>query len=77
MKKIVTFAEVMGRLESLNNKRLVQSLPGTLEWTFGGAEANVAASLSYMGKRNALRYGVARNPLGEACLRFLRSFGID
>ena len=77
MKKIVTFGEVMGRLESLNNKRLVQSLPGTLEWTFGGAEANVAASLSYMGKETRFVTALPRNPLGEACLRFLRSFGID
>ena len=77
MKKMVTFGEIMGRLESPNHKRLVQGLPGTLEWTFGGAEANVAASLSYMGKETRFVTALPQNPLGEACARFLRGFGID
>ena len=77
MKKIVTFGEVMGRLESPNHKRLVQGVPGMLEWTFGGAEANVAASLSYMGKQTRFVTALPQNPLGEACLRFLRGLGMD
>ncbi len=77
MKKIVTFGEIMGRFETPNHKKMVQSLPGSLELTFGGAEANVAASLAYMGEETRFISALPENPLGAACRRFLQSFGID
>ena len=43
---IVTFGEVMGRLNPIGFKRLRQSLPGTLSFSFAGAEANVAVFVS-------------------------------
>ncbi len=47
MANIVTFGEVMLRLKSPGFERLLQS--PILEATFGGAEANVAASLAQFG----------------------------
>ena len=51
--KVVTFGEVMLRLAPENYLRFVQS--DKYEATFGGAEANVAASLSNY--RGRLQYG--------------------
>ena len=47
MTRVVTLGEVMLRLKSPGFERLFQS--PTLEATFGGAEANVAASLAQFG----------------------------
>ncbi|MEM9424144.1 MAG: sugar kinase, partial [Spirochaetota bacterium] len=77
MKKIVTFGEVMGRFETPEHKKLSQSLPGSLGLTFGGAEANVAASLALMGKETRFISALPQNPLGDACRRFLQGLGID
>ncbi len=77
MKTIITFGEIMGRFETQRTKKLIQSLPGSLELTFGGAEGNVAASLAMMGKQTRFVTALPQNDLGEACLRFLKGFGID
>jgi len=47
-KKYVTFGEIMLRLKSPGHERFFQS--PLLEATFGGGEANVAVSLSLLGK---------------------------
>lgn len=77
MNKIVTFGEIMGRLAPEGFLRLPQVLPGRLEFTFGGAEANVAASIARLGGRAAYVTALPENPLGEACEAFLRSLGVD
>ena len=43
MKTIVTFGEVMGRICPPGFLRFRQSLPGSMDITFAGAEAHVAA----------------------------------
>lgn len=48
MKAIVTFGEIMGRLCPENFQRFRQSMPGKLDMTFAGAEANVAASIAIL-----------------------------
>lgn len=45
-KKVVTFGELMIRLQPYNYERFVQA--DHLEFTFGGGEANVAVSLATM-----------------------------
>ena len=45
--KIVTFGELMIRLQPYNYERFVQA--DHLEFTFGGGEANVAVSLANYG----------------------------
>ena len=45
--KVVTFGELMVRLQPFNYERFVQA--NSLEFTFGGGEANVAVSLANYG----------------------------
>ena len=47
MAKVVTFGELMIRLQPYNYERFVQA--DHLEFTFGGGEANVAVSLANYG----------------------------
>jgi 2-dehydro-3-deoxygluconokinase len=75
MTRVVTFGEVMLRLKSAAFERLFQS--AMLEATFGGAEANVAASLAQFGVDARFVSAVPANPVGDACVAELRSFGID
>jgi 2-dehydro-3-deoxygluconokinase len=75
MKKIVTFGELMLRLKSPDHERLFQS--PVLEATFGGGEANVAVSLSILGEKASYVGALSKDPVGEAALRSLRSYGVD
>jgi 2-dehydro-3-deoxygluconokinase len=50
IKKVVTLGEIMLRLSTQGDQRFVQS--EKFDATFGGAEANVAASLSNYGLQN-------------------------
>jgi len=74
-KRVVTMGEIMLRLKSPGFERLFQS--PFLEATFGGGEANVAASIANFGMDVALVTKLPQNPVGEACLAFLRSRAID
>ena len=74
---LVTFGEVMGRIAPPHCLRFEQSIPGPLEITFGGAEANVAVSVSLLGGRVRFVSVLPRNPLGDACVRTLQRLGVD
>ena len=76
MTKIVTFGEIMGRLTPPGFMRLHQGLPGTLDVTFAGAEANVAASLAMLGLDASFVSALPSNPLSDACLASVRSRGV-
>lgn len=75
MSKIVTFGEVMLRLKSPGYERLFQS--PVLEATFGGGEANVSVSLANYGMDTAFVSVIPSGPIGDACIRELRGFGVD
>ena len=75
MGRVVTFGEVMLRLKSPGNERLFQS--SLLEATFGGGEANVAVSLANFGLPVSFTTVLPSNTVGDACIRELRSFGVD
>ncbi|OAM90776.1 sugar kinase [Termitidicoccus mucosus] len=77
MKPIVTFGEIMGRLCPPGYKRFIQSMPGTLELTFAGAEANVAASLAIFGSPARFVTALPDNVVGDACVQNLRGLGVD
>jgi len=77
MKKIVTFGEIMGRLAAPDMLRLRQALPGPLGLTFGGAEANVAVSLSILGADAAFVTALPQHAVADACVDTLRGLGID
>jgi 2-dehydro-3-deoxygluconokinase len=77
MKTIVTFGEVMGRLAPEGVLRFRQALPGPLNLTFGGAEANVAASLAQLGARARFVTALPQNTLADCCVGFLTGLGVD
>jgi len=72
---IITFGEIMLRLKSPGKERLLVS--SQLEATFGGGEANVAVSLANFGLDVGFVTALPENALGDACLRLLKSRGVD
>ena len=74
-KRVVTLGEIMLRLKSPGFERFFQS--PTLEATFGGGEGNVAISLANYGLDVLFVTALPNNPIAEACIRFLRGYGVD
>ena len=74
MKTVATFGEIMLRLSPPDKERLFQS-PG-LRAFFGGAEANVAVSLSLFGHETRFISVVPDNDLGDAAVGELRKYGV-
>ncbi len=75
MNKVITFGEVMLRLAAPGYERLLQT--GMLSATFGGGEANVAVSLAGFGISTGYITRLPDNDIAHACVRELRSFGVD
>lgn len=73
--RVVAFGEVMLRLKAPGFERLLQS--PILEATFGGGEANVSVSLALFGQSVTYVTALPRNPIGEACVTFLKGRGLD
>ncbi len=73
--KYVTFGEIMLRLKSPGHERFFQS--PALEATFGGGEANVAISLSLLGKNSRFVTALPANAVGDAAAREVRKYGVD
>lgn len=73
--RVITMGEIMLRLKSPGFERLLQS--PLLEATFGGGEANVAASLANFGMNAAFVTKLPKNVIGDACISFLRGRAID
>lgn len=67
----------MGRLAAPGFKRFQQTMPGVLEITFAGAEANVAASVAYMGGDAAFVTALPNHAVADACVADLKSMGVD
>lgn len=77
MKTIVTFGEIMGRICPENFQRFSQSMPGKLDITFAGAEANVAASISMLGGKVKFVTALPDNEMTAACLSTLKGIDLD
>lgn len=75
--RVVTFGEVMGRINPPGFRRFAQSLPGNVEFTFGGGEINVAVAVAALGGESAFVTVLPRNPLADACIAHLRGMGVD
>lgn len=73
--KVVTFGEVMMRLSPPSHQRLPQA--ASLDVTYGGGDANVAAALAWMGVPAAHVTVFPANELGHAAAAHLRRFGVD
>jgi 2-dehydro-3-deoxygluconokinase len=74
---ILTFGEIMGRINPPGHLRFAQAMPGMLELSFAGAEANVAASIAMLGGKARFVTSLPRNVLGDGCERTLRGLGVD
>jgi 2-dehydro-3-deoxygluconokinase len=72
--KVVTFGELMLRLSPPGFERLLQS--PVLSATFGGGEANVAASLAHFGLESHYVTRLPAHAVGDAAIRALRAEGV-
>ena len=75
MGKIVTFGELMIRLQPYNYERFVQA--DHLEFSFGGGEANVAVSLANYGLDAAFVTKLPAHAIGQCAVNSLRRYGVD
>lgn len=75
MTKVVTLGEIMLRLSTPDYKRFVQA--DTLDVTYGGGEANVAAALCNYGLNGTFVTKVPDNPIGQSAINHLRRYGVD
>ncbi|MHA1147123.1 MAG: PfkB family carbohydrate kinase [Promethearchaeota archaeon] len=73
--KIITFGEIMLRLAPPLNQRFVQAR--SLDVIFGGGESNVAVSLANYGLDVTFVTKIPNNEIGNACINFLRQFGVN
>ncbi len=71
------FGEVMLRLCPAGKKRFIQALPGQLEATFGGGEANVCASLAMLGLPSRYLTALPNTPVTTAFAVQMRGLGVD
>jgi len=67
----------MGRFAPEGFLRFRQALPGSLELTFAGAEANVAASLALFGADARFVTALPRHAIADACVGTLAGLGVD
>jgi 2-dehydro-3-deoxygluconokinase len=74
-RKIVCFGEVLLRLSAPGKELLLQT--GRFEAHVGGAEANVAVSLSLLGHSSTVVSVLPVNAIGAACSAELRRHGVD
>ena len=75
MAGVVTFGEIMIRLNPVGFKRFVQA--DSFEVSYGGAEASVAVSLANYGIPARFVTCLPPNELGQAAVNYLRRFGVD
>ena len=75
MARIITFGELMLRLQPYNYERFVQC--DHVEFTFGGGEANVAVSLANYGMDVAFVTKLPAHAIGQAAVNSLRRYGVD
>lgn len=74
-KRVVTFGEIMMRLSPSGNSRFLQT--STFDINFGGAEANVAILLSYLGIDARYISKLPENHMGEMAISYLKNNGVD
>lgn len=75
MSKVVTFGEIMLRLNPEGYLRIVQA--NRFEASFAGGEANVAVSLCNFGDEAAFVTVVPNNEIGQSAVNRLREYGVD
>ena len=74
MAKVITFGELMLRLQPFNYERFVQAT--SFEATFGGGEANVAVSLANYGFDAEFVTKLPAHSIGQMAVNSLRQYGV-
>ena len=74
MAKVITFGELMLRLQPFNYERFVQA--SSFEATFGGGEANVAVSLANYGLDAEFVTKLPAHSIGQMAVNSLRQYGV-
>lgn len=72
--KVVTFGEIMLRLSTSNFERFIQSQ--NFDVTYGGGEANVAASLANFGLESYFVTKLPKHEIGQSAVNHLRRYGV-
>ncbi|MBN1315112.1 MAG: sugar kinase [Anaerolineales bacterium] len=72
--KVITFGEIMMRLSPPGALRFGQAR--SFDVIYGGGEANVAVSLANYGMPVDFITRLPQNDLGDACIQFLRQYGV-
>ena len=75
MKRIVTFGEIMMRLNPEGYRRFVQA--DKFEASYAGGEANVSVSLANYGNSATFVTKVPNHEIGQCAVNALRHFGVD
>ena len=73
--KIICFGEIMLRLSTHNQDRLLQTRQ--MEVQYGGSEANVAVSLAQLGAVAAFMTRLPATELGQAALAEVRRYNVE
>jgi len=73
----LAFGEIMMRVCPPGMLRFRQALPGTVDCTFGGGEANVCASLAMLGRKTRYLTALPQHAVADALIATLRGLGID
>ncbi|MBQ7177097.1 MAG: sugar kinase [Victivallales bacterium] len=73
--RIVTFGEIMIRLQPCNHERFAQT--NHLEFGFGGSAANVAVTLANYGIDTAYVTKIPTNTIGQCAVDSLRRYNVD
>ena len=74
-KRVITFGEIMLRLNPIGYYRFVQA--NQFEASYAGGEANVAAALSNFGLDAAFVTKVPDHEIGRCAVNAMRQFGVD
>ena len=75
MKKVVTFGEIMMRLNPEGYRRFLQA--DAFEVSYAGGEANVAVSLANYGLQASFVSKVPVHEIGQCAVNALRRYGVD
>jgi len=75
MAKIVTMGEIMLRLSTPNNEKIIQA--DEFDINYGGGEANVAVSLANYGHNAEFVTKVPNSPIGASAVASLRKYGVE
>lgn len=73
----LAFGEVMARFAPEGHLRWRQAVPGRVQVTWGGGEANVSASLAILGQSARYLTALPRHAISESLIATLRGLGVD